>query len=153
MILEEGDMWSVWGKTDLWLFTGNAHLDWNGALTMGAGIALEVTERWPRLPAILGAYLVQGNQCPYGVCVPVYVPGIDGTGKIGVFQSKDHWKGNSSLALIGYSVIALQKYIGSFKPKRVDMNCPGIGLGRLPREQVLPIISELPDAVHVWERG
>lgn len=37
--------------------------------------------------------------------------------------------------------------------KRVDLNFPGIGNGRLNREDVLPIISVLPDKVYIWERS
>jgi len=154
MILEKGDMWNVWGK-GLWLFPANAHQRWNGELTMGAGLAKEVKDKWPRLPSILGAYLRDGgygDESAYGVCVPVYVPGIVDGYKIGAFQTKFHWKGVSSLALIGFSVTRLRIMCKYGQIPRVDLAFPGIGCGGLKREAVLPIISELPDAVHIWER-
>jgi len=33
---------------------------------------------------------------------------------------------------------------------RIDLNFPGIGNGRLSPDQVLPLIKQLPDNVHVW---
>ena len=33
----------------------------------------------------------------------------------------------------------------------VCLNFPGIGHGRLERDEVLPIIKLLPDSVEVWE--
>lgn len=155
MILETGDMWSAWGK-GLWLFPACSHQTWSGDLTMGAGLAKAVKEKWPRLPDILGAYLRDGghgDDSAYGVCVPVYVPGIEGSGKIGAFQTKFDWKAPSSLALIGFSVIELKIMCRYGQIPRVDLAFPGIGCGGLERADVLPIISELPDSVHIWERG
>ena len=156
MILEKGDMFDSWGKCDLWLFTACSHLSWQGELTMGAGIAKEVKNKWPRLPGIMGATLQgrgYGDESDYGVCVPIYVPGLVGRSKIGAFQTKWHWKEPSSLALIGYSVVKLQTLCQYGGLSCVHLNFPGIGCGGLDRDHVLPIISELPDSVHVWERG
>lgn len=156
MILEKGDMWSRWGKSDLWLFTACSHLTWQGELTMGAGIAREVKEKFPRMPEIMGAYLRHdgyGDTSSWGVCVSVYIPGITGRSKIGAFQTKWHWKESSSLALIGHSVLELQNLCRYGKLSRVDLNFPGIGCGGLERAHVLPIVRELPDVVHVWERA
>ena len=151
MILEKGDMWSQWGKTDLWLFTGNSYINKKCELVMGRGLALEVKTKFPALPRYLGGYIKSmrgGHLGVYGF-IPWNLLGED---NIGVFQVKRHFRDNAELSLIGYSVITLKQHIERFRPDRVDLNCPGTGYGRLARRDVLPIISELPDCVHVWER-
>jgi len=138
MILEKGDMWSEWGESSLWLFTGNSYINKADELVMGCGLALAVKEQFPELPLRLG------RKIPH--------LGIYGTvrvGNIGAFQVKRHFGDKAELSLIGYSCIELMRDIDECE--RVDLNFPGIGAGGLKREQVLPIISELPDCVHVWE--
>ena len=149
MILEKGEMWSWWGETDLWLFTGNSCKNQKKESVMGAGLALEVKKRFPHLPAIIGAYLT--HLSTYGLMIPPYWK-EESTKQIGVFQVKHHFKNKAELALIGYSVVRLQQYIKTWGLDRVDLNFPGIGYGGLKRDHVLPIIEELPDCVHVWEK-
>ena len=73
--------------------------------------------------------------------------------KIGAFQVKRHFREKASLSLIGYSVVRFLHIIKYERVERLDMNFPGIGYGRLPRAHVLPVIQELPDCVHVWEKN
>lgn len=151
MILENGDMWSVWGKTDLWMFTGNSYIKKNGELVMGRGLALEVKKRFPRLPKRLGWDIGQHYGSIYGVIgMKIYIG--DERQMLNVFQVKQHFKDNAELALIGYSVIKLKEFIQTHGLERVDTNMPGVGFGHLDRVNVLSIISELPGNVHVWER-
>ena len=151
MILETGNMWSVFGKTDLWLFTGNSCVTKGGELVMGRGLALEVKNKCPGIARMFGI-MIGSRQPVYGLKVPSEESTIlTGGQRVGVFQVKQHFKDAASLALIGYSVIRLKGYIKVVSPKRIDLNFPGIGYGKLPREQVLPVIDELPDCVHVWE--
>lgn len=152
MILETGDMWSVWGKTDLWVFTGNSYITKKNELVMGRGLALEVKKHFPDLPGQLGWVLGHYGSI-YGVLgMKIYADRSRQRQMVNVFQVKQHFRDRAELALIGYSVIKLKQFIQLHDLERVDMNFPGIGCGRLPREQVLPIIRELPDVVHVWER-
>ena len=74
----------------------------------------------------------------------------------GCFMVKDHWMEKAKLSLIKDSCLDLCDILDSVavvhdSPIRVDLNFPGIGNGGLPREDVLPIIEQLPDNVHVWE--
>jgi len=141
MILEKGDMWSVFGKTDLFLITTNPIVRKDGAVVMGRGIALEAKKRFPKLPYDFG----------------MGYPGITSTGHIGVydgqlvgfFMVKYHWREEAKLNVIENSVNELCEWISRYD--RVDLNFPGIGNGKLKREDVLPIIEVLPDNVHVWE--
>ena len=152
-IFHEGDMWDVFGKTDLWLFTGNRFVNKRGEITMGRGLAFDVKERFPHVPYALGQRLLFRKhlhllwQNMYGL-ITLEVSGQE----IGIFQVKDHWSHRADLGIIKYSTRFLREYIKVWQIARVDMNCPGIGYGRLPRSQVLPIVSELPDSVHIWEK-
>jgi len=151
MILEKGDMWSVFGKTDLWLFTGNSYVNKRKELVMGRGLAAQVKEKYPRLPyhigiSILAQYWPGGHLGIYGLDIHHFNHNFLQS-EFGVFQVKRHFKEKASLSLIGYSCIELWKlinnpsYSGTFLPKdlqRIDMNFPGIGYGGLLRRRVLP---------------
>ena len=69
---------------------------------------------------------------------------------VGWFMVKDHWATPAKVAIIKESVEALVVDVAPYF-KRIDLNFPGIGNGKLKREDVLPIIERLPDNVHVWE--
>lgn len=154
MILCKGDIWgNELCKAGLILVPGNATLDSKGRLVMGAGAALEAKQRFPDCPMRLGAGLVARKgvtRDPYGVHWQI-CPNINGAFyNIGVFQSKSHWKSASNLGLIEYSTRVLKReWCPQFK--RIAMCFPGIGLGGLKRDDVLPIIGVLPDNVFVYE--
>lgn len=154
MILEKGNMWDVFIESDLWLFTGNSYINQNGELVMGRGLALEVKNRFPALPKELGGYICDMNDGHLGCYGLIPWLMLEYSGMIGVFQVKRHFRDNARLSLIGHSCVKLMSYLNrNNNMKPVDLNFPGIGYGRLDREQVLPIISELPDIVHVWEKN
>ena len=54
MVLEVGDMWSVFGKTDLFCITTNSFIRKDGQLVMGRGIALATKKRVPNIAKMLG---------------------------------------------------------------------------------------------------
>lgn len=162
MILETGDIWSVFGKSDLWLFTGNSYITKKDELVMGRGLAKEVKDRYAEVPK----KLVERIQRPrlrdsfetkiawsiYGVTfIPFeFPPDSDEGFYLGVFQVKRHFKDKAELSLIGHSVLALQNAIRQYEFNRVDLNRPGVGWGALNWEHVYPIVAELPDCVHIW---
>ena len=148
MILEKGDMWSAFRHSDFWLFTGNSYINQRGELVMGRGLALEVKNKVPHSPQRFGWLIKEttGHLGTYGVMRSDNVDGM------GVFQVKYHFKDKASLALIGYSCVRLMEILVSTGFSNVHLNFPGIGYGGRDRAQVLLIISELPDSVHVWER-
>lgn len=154
MILEKGNMWDVFGKTGLFLITTNPITRKDGALVMGRGIALEAAKRFPELPFLFGEKVTvdrhtQAYDDPMYPVYCSYVCHMDGQA-MGYFMVKDHWREPASLEIIAGSVRELSRRF-FLKNKRVDLNFPGIGNGRLKREDVLPIIEQLPDNVHVWE--
>ena len=150
MILERGDMWSVFGKTDLFLITTNPIVRKDGGVVMGRGIAKQAADRFPKLPCQIGELLVNWEVFVSST-IPMYsapVGEYDGQ-LIGFFMVKKHWREKACLDIIEKSV----KDVCAFSQRcaRIDLNFPGIGNGKLAREDVLPVISKLPDNVHVWE--
>ena len=144
MILEKGNMWSVFGNTDLFLITTNPIIRKDGAVVMGRGIAKQAKDKFPRLPYDFAATL--RNQPDMNV---------DEIGKydgqyIGYFMVKSHWREPARLSIIAESCTQLSQSSNLWT--RVDLNFPGIGNGKLKREDVLPLLQGLPDNVHVWEK-
>ena len=147
MILEKGNMWDAFGK-GIFMITTNPIIRNDGAVVMGRGIALEAKTKYPTLPYDFGKQLKA-------------IPPYSGEGCIGHikdydnvpiwwFMVKDHWRDNASLKIIRQSVFDINhRFV--FNGQRIDLNFPGIGNGKLQREDVLPLLVDLPDNVHVWE--
>ena len=150
MILERGNMWDVFGKTGLFLITTNPIIRKDGAVVMGRGIAREAALRFPELPFKFGRRLSPE--------VVGYQASGDSTGTIGTYEQQEvgyfmvkrHWNSPAELSIIEDSVSDLLSW-APYQFWRIDLNFPGIGNGKLRREDVLPIIEKLPDKVHVWE--
>lgn len=159
MILEKGNMWDVFGNTDLFLITTNPIIRADGAVVMGRGIAKQVKDRFPTLPFRFAERLTQAKY-EQNYVDPMHPVCIGTVGKydnqlVGWFMVKRHWQENAEPDVIENSVRELSRLIKYYKgePFRVDLNFPGIGNGKLKREDVLPIIEKLPNNVHVWEYG
>ncbi len=156
-IFKTGDMWSVYDNTDLFVITTNATIKRNGALVMGRGIARQARDRFLGLDAALGKHILSvcGNpstrlrtgQGQYGLLVSPRWPKAG----LGAFQVKGHYSQPASLALIRHSVDALCAWCVAHPNALVALNFPGIGNGRLCREDVLPILMQLPEQVVIWE--
>lgn len=159
MILEKGNMFDVWGSTDLFLVTTNPIRRQDGAIVMGRGIAKQVADQFPEIPYDFGCRLAMAE---YGRryltpadSVNIGVIGTYKSQTLGWFMVKSHWRSAAQLDIIADSTVALAGWAGGVARRfsRIDLNFPGIGNGKLRREDVLPIISKLPDNVHVWEYG
>ena len=145
MIIEQGNIWSICEKTNLFLFTSNSTLTKDNKLVMGAGIAKEVKERFPMFPELLGNKIKAIDKVGkwYGVLVSQNY-------EVGAFQTKTDWKLPSPLELIEYSTERLIEIAGNYE--RIDMPVPGCQNGGLQYKDVEPIIKRLPDNVHIWSR-
>lgn len=142
MILEHGDMWDIFDYTNHFIFTGNNYIKQNGALVMGRGIAREVRDRFPGVDLAIGKQVdVRTKHGFYGLILGRH---------IGVFQVKRHFGEAADLGLISDSAFILSDVAGRNPENRFDMNFPGIGNGHLKYNDVLPIIQNLPDNVHIW---
>jgi hypothetical protein len=143
-------MWDVFGKTDLFLITTNPIVRKDGAAVMGRGIALEAKSRFPELPYKYAKRLALLSEMlgPYNYCD--VIDKFAGQ-SVGFFMVKDHWKEPAKLDIISNSVDELYNWLQDDCLGRVDLNFPGIGNGKLKREDVLPLLERLPNNVHVWE--
>ena len=158
---ERGDMFSVWGKTDLFLFTSNPIVNKQGLAVMGRGIAKQLSDKVPTIRKAFADYLKRSSG-EYAVAdLGEYTIGT-ATQRVGYFMVKAHWADPASLRIIEESVdclIAILVELQWFSEVvddapfnfRVDLNFPGIGNGKLQRDDVLPLLLKLPDYVHIWE--
>lgn len=142
MKVEVGNMWTVWGKTDLWMFTSNPIRNRYGGIVMGAGIAKQVAQRFPYVPRRFRDVLDR-NPASAGV-----LSACDDQ-LLGYFMVKHHWELPADLGVISDSVEDLKILAGKYA--RIDLNYPGIGNGRLKESEVEPVIISIPDNVHVWK--
>lgn len=143
-------MWDVFGNTDLFVITTNPIRRKDGAVVMGRGIALEAKKKFPHLPYDFGTTLehtdFQGRDPGFGI-IDFYEHQL-----VGYFMTKHHWRESSVLSVIENSTDDLIAFLTDGPiDYRVDLNFPGIGNGKLTRQDVLPIIQRLPDNVHIWE--
>lgn len=146
MILERGNMFDMWGKTDLFLFTSNPIVNKQGLAVMGRGIAKQLADKHPQIRKDFGQWLtIWWPRLKYR-CAAL---GVYEGQNVGFFMVKDHWAEDAKLEIIENSVEDLMGFME--EERRIDLNFPGIGNGKLRREDVLPIIQRLPDTVHVWE--
>lgn len=142
MKLKIGNLFNDIGNSIL-LFTSNATLNSRNQLVMGAGSALSFKILYPALPSLLGEK-IKGEE-NYG-CIILKELGL------GCFQTKRHWRDNSTLQIIQNSTNKLLFWIDEHNYERqIALPFPGIGKGGLSEEEVIPIISVLPDNVIVYK--
>ena len=146
MILEQGNMWDVYGKTNLFLITTNPIVTKAGKLVMGRGIAAQMRDNFPGSDVEF-ANLVRAFP-QHHVMSMSYDP-VFGRQHVGFFMVKLHWNDPAHIPTIMRSTARLIEIAPMYA--RIDLNFPGIGNGKLKREDVLPIIEQLPDNVHIWE--
>lgn len=144
MQLKCGDMWTEYGEVDLFCITTNSDITKSGRLVMGRGIAYEAKQRIPDID------LWFGNQINEREVYGLIINYGDRNQTIGAFQVKRHYYEQASIELIKKSCGMLFEYLLNGWDCRVIMNFPGIGNGHLDVEEVLPIVSLLPDNVTLW---
>ncbi len=135
------------------LFTANSTLKSNQELVMGAGIAKQVAQMFPLMPAIAGR-VVRDRCNDKGVYGVIMDTGRKPMMPIGLFQTKTDWKKNSTLELVEHSLSVLSAYAHKTRTYDFHVNFPAIGKGGLRREDVVPLLMDiLPRNVHIWELG
>ena len=146
MRIHQGNIWDIYPHTDLFLFTSNGVVN-NGKLVMGAGIAKQVRDRFKGIDAAIGKTILSGGynlNNPYGLLLS------PNKGKVGLFQTKLHWKDESPLWLVEKSTKMLIEWANNNPNKRIDMTYPAIANGGRTVDEIYPIIQHLPDNVNVW---
>lgn len=154
MRMKYGDMLSRLSFDELVVITTNSVIKSNGALVMGAGIAGEVSKRFPGIDSLIGKMITKQLKLDDRIIAPEHIKYgfmICPAGKLAIFQTKYHFKYNSPIELITYSKDKLKDYALSYPDKIINLNFPGIANGGLKEEVVLPIIKDLPDNVFVWK--
>jgi hypothetical protein len=148
MIREVGNMWTIFQKTDLLLVTTNSTIR-SGRLVMGVGAAEQAALIYPTLPEWAATKISRlEDSHRYGLLLP---DANSPSKKLGLFQVKMNPRDPALLELIKLSTMMLIRECKKNPTRRIDMNFPGIGYGKLSPSEVLSIISSLPDNVHVWE--
>ena len=145
-------------ELDLYVVTTNGYITKDDKLVMGRGAALMAKRLCPRLPEIAAQLTqnvfdkVQGCRV-YGFVESDSAKCIDKkVRRFGLFQVKYHWQDKADLALIGFSILSLNKCLNMFGHKTcVGMNYPGIGNGGLTKEEVAPLLESLDKRVVVYE--
>ena len=163
MKLKYGELWSRWDEADLFLVTTNATV--RGArLVMGAGTAEQARSKFGSdLTKAVGETIMANGvrkeyeeetvYNPYYLMISPRWP----VAKLGLFQTKDHYKDNSDIFIISSAVNLLAEWIPRGREKLgrdplVAMPFPGVGYGGLSEGDVIPYLKQLPDNVEIWRR-
>ena len=137
MILVYGNLWDYdanWRGV-----TTNGVVKANGELVMGAGVAKQANDRYPGLAARLGNQVANFGNTVY----------FDRDSFTFSFPTKLHWRDKSSLNLISQSTDRLCE-IAEATPRNVYvLPRPGIGYGHVSWGDVFPIVTRLPNNVHI----
>lgn len=132
-----------WKLPDVYGFTSNSVITKNG-LVMGGGAALAMKRAVPESPILIAKAMDYKNNS----CDAIKVKEDK---YIFWFRTKKHYKDFSSLKLITQSTNVLNELAHRYKQLTFHLNAPGIGLGGLKWEDVLPIIEILPDNVRIYK--
>lgn len=129
------------------LITTNSFIKKDGTLVMGRGAALEYKNKFSsfNVDKMWGDMIKEacGHLGMYGVIVE---------GRYGIFQVKRHFKDKADLDLIRYSIAWLLIRAIEKPQEEFHVNYPGIGFGRLRKEDVAPLLQVLPDNVFIWKK-
>lgn len=152
-LVKNEDIWEELGVATVLFVTASSTLNGH-KLIMSHGAAKEAEDRFPFLPATFGSILVQRKRVKkvFGIMttldtVITNLPRHET--QIGIFQAGIKYYDVASLDVIKEAVRLMKFWADKFP--RIAMTFPGIGQGKLKREDVLPVIAALPDNVWVYE--
>ena len=133
------DIWDIWsqGFTVCVLTNGDVRRD--GLAVMGAGLAKQAVDRKPNIQKKLATALQQFGNTPHWFPAERMIS----------FPTKHNWRDDSDPKLIRKSCLTLVNMVNFLipdirKPMKniVFLPIPGIGLGRLSRDVVIPILEQ-----------
>jgi len=145
-IFRKGNMLNHLDECDEAFITTNSMVRKDGRLVMGRGIAQQARDSLVDIDLDFG-HLIQelcGTLGEYHILQSTYYP------KVWAFQVKYHWADKASLPLLARSVEELKDFAEQHDFE-IFLNFPGIGNGQLNRDDVFPLIAQLPDNVTIWE--
>ena len=136
-----GEMFQVPGFK---IVTTNSFLTNKKKLVMGRGAACQLKMKVPGIDKIFGEMIHEtcGHLGRYGLLF---------NGKYGAFQVKYRFDEKADLDLIKFSMEILT-WVAQRDRYIYSINFPGIGNGKLEKDDVKPLLDILPDNVYVWEK-
>lgn len=138
-----GDLWDYAEKPQYYIcITTNGTVKGNGCAVMGRGCAYEAMIRYPGLDKELGlAILRHGNIVQF---LRTSTPE-----SLITFPVKHEWHQQADINLIKKSANELAVIANALNNIEYILPRPGCGNGKLSWEVVKPVISFLPDNVHI----
>lgn len=122
--------------------TTNSITKTNGDAVMGAGVALQVAEMFPDIPAKLGEYInIYGNRA-FNLGTYEF---LHTKARLFSFPTKYCWWNKSSLSLIESSCYQLLDLCDKFGIDTCYLPAPGIGKGGLAFKDIEPVINDILD--------
>lgn len=125
--------------------TANSFVKNNGELVMGRGFARAMALKYPEIPSQAGYEI--GLRQQYLIAP---LPSQDHFTPF-LFQVKIHWGDAANLGLVQKSTSFLAAFANAMAHYTFALNYPAIGNGRLSKDDIEPIITELPDNVDIWQ--
>ncbi len=145
MAIVKENLWNEVDHPSLYIVTTNAFIKKNGDLVMGAGAAKQAVDGLPTIAQECAKVIEHGET--YGFRV-VRHPTSSRRG-FGIFQVKKFWMDNADTKLIEISAGSLITYSINHSKVNIRMNYPGIGNGKLSKDDVAPLIQELATYVTI----
>ena len=139
----EKDIWLDFDELDYVCVTTNSTIKTNGNLCMGKGIAKQAANHCPHLPTIFGQLIKLKNK-------ENSIYGLLAYQKYIAFQTKIDWKNTSPLYVIANSLDKLTRLALKYPNNVFGLPYPGINNGGLTKDQVYPLLKQLPSNVIVY---
>ncbi len=133
-----GDLWDIYDRDVAASFSmaivipTNGTIRNDGANVMGAGLAKDVKQRWPKFPSLFGDRLKAGGNVPY--IFPSY--------RIVTFPVKHNWWENADLKLIRRSAMWLGTGEATSRYEKLYIPHVGCGNGHLEWFHVRKVLAE-----------
>ena len=136
-----GDLLNVPG---IKIVTACSYLTTDNALFMGSGLARELKVKVLGIDEIFGRMLHdnEGHLGRYGLMVYE---------KYGLLQVRRHYDDKPDLALITFGIHRLRSFAEE-TGYVIHLEYPGLSCKELSTKEMGPILTPLPDTLHVWER-
>ena len=138
----KGDIFSYIGKADAICVTTNGIVKKDGSLVMGAGNAKLFSNRYPELAKVLGNKIKSSGK-------NIVFKGVEAKDNQGTyvlsFPTKEDYRSKSDLELIRRSAIRLKYLADVHKLNSIILPCPGIGCGKLNKDEVLNLLKDILD--------
>lgn len=126
------DIWDIWNSGYTICVCTNGFTKKNGSAVMGRGVALEASQRIPKLPFELGLLLKTFGNIPFWF--EKY--------KMVTFPTKHNWFENSNVSLIEQSCKDLKNLKYESKQNLIFLPMPGTGNGKSQTSDVMPILEK-----------